>query len=60
MKRKRGRPPGPSPNSGRRPAGEEAATNRGIRLTDAHYAKFKQLGGPPWLRRMIDKETQTE
>lgn len=29
-----------------------------IRLSPAHLAKFKELGGVRWLRRLLDEEAQ--
>lgn len=39
-----------------RPAKDELAKRRSIRLTDADYLKFKQLGGAAWLREKLKEQ----
>lgn len=36
-----------------RPPLEVKAQNRTIRLTDAEYLKFKQLGGASWIKKQL-------
>ena len=47
----------------RKPAGRpslygERMRNRNVRLTDKQWAVFLALGGPEWLRRMIELATR--
>lgn len=43
---------GARPNAGA-PVKADKAKNRTIRLTDAEYSKFKELGGANWLRHLL-------
>lgn len=39
-----------------RPAKDDLAKRRSIRLSDVDYIKFKQLGGAKWLREKLKEK----
>ncbi|MEY2630747.1 MAG: hypothetical protein RLZZ469_1644 [Bacteroidota bacterium] len=36
---------------------EQKAKSRTIRMTDAHYAKYRALGGAKWFKSMLEGAT---
>lgn len=46
---------GARPNAGA-PLKADKAKNRTVRLSDAEYIKFKELGGARWLKMKLNEE----
>lgn len=46
---------GPRPSGGKPREGQTVAQPKSVRLSDAHYAAFRELGGTTWFRRELRK-----
>ena len=51
---------GNRPGAGRPPAESPAKHNVGARLNDKQLAKWLELGGSRWLKRLIDEACQKD